>query len=105
MAQQGKLESGGPHSVQISEHELERMISEHGLVVLDDLGSRQTVSDPRYEIVKMLLDKRTHKPLIVISNLSLDDLAKVYDQRVTERCGAGTVIDASALPDQRMATT
>lgn len=62
------------------------------LVVLDEIGQRSTVSDFAYDSVKQLLDIREGKPLLVLSNLGLDEIAKVYDDRVASRLVAGTVI-------------
>lgn len=65
---------------------------EAGLTVLDELGSRDRVSDFQYETVKRAIDERRDGPAIFISNLSLDRLEKVYDDRVASRLAAGTVI-------------
>jgi DNA replication protein DnaC len=62
------------------------------LVVLDELGCRATVSEFHYEAVKQAIDERHGKPLVVISNLTLGDVAKVYDDRVFSRLAAGTVV-------------
>lgn len=62
------------------------------LVVLDEVGSSAKVSEFHYETVKKLLDRREGLPLVCISNLSLDRLAEVYDDRVASRLAAGTVI-------------
>lgn len=63
------------------------------LVVLDELGARQTVSDTHYECVQQVLDMREGYPLILISNLSLDQIEQRYDDRIASRCGAGTVVE------------
>lgn len=67
-------------------------IARRPLVVLDELGSRDRVSDHHYEVVKRLLDERHGKPLAVASNHPLGALEKLYDDRVTSRLSAGTLV-------------
>jgi chromosomal replication initiation ATPase DnaA len=59
---------------------------------MDELGSKQTVSDHHYETVKRAIDERYGKPAIFISNLSITQLAAVYDDRIASRLSAGTVL-------------
>ena len=70
------------------------------LVVLDEIGARSP-SDFAYETIKRVLDEREGKPLVVISNLTLEALAKLYDDRVSSRLAAGTVIEVAG-PDRRV---
>lgn len=70
------------------------------LVVLDELGTRLTVSDTHYEVVQRVLDMRETYPLIVVSNLTPDVIARVYDDRIASRCVAGTVVELKG-PDCR----
>jgi DNA replication protein DnaC len=63
------------------------------LVVLDELGTRQNVTDTHYECVQRVLDLREGYPLVVVSNLGLRDIARVYDARIASRCEAGTVVE------------
>lgn len=62
------------------------------LVVLDEIGGRGSVSDHHYDCVKRLLDEREGRPTLCLSNLSLGELAKLYDDRVASRLAAGTVV-------------
>jgi len=71
------------------------------LVVLDEVGTRGTVSDWHYETVKRVLDTREGKPLLVAGNLSLDALAQVYDDRVASRLVGGSVVHIGG-PDRRL---
>ncbi len=66
---------------------------ESKLVVLDELGTRQKVSDWNYECAKRGIDNREGKPIILISNVGPDDLEALYDQRIASRCCAGTVVE------------
>ncbi len=66
--------------------------TEARLTVLDELGSREKVGDFVYNTTKQLIDVRAGKPLIVISNLDLNALGVLYDDRITSRLAAGTVV-------------
>jgi hypothetical protein len=71
--------------------------------ILDELGIREHVSDHVYAVAKTALDVRERRPLIVLSNIGLDRIAELFDDRVASRCAAGTVIDLAGYPDQRIA--
>lgn len=75
---------------------------EANCTVLDELGARDKVSDFQYECVKRAIDERHMKPAIFISNLGLDQLARVYDDRIASRLAAGTVIQFTG-EDMRLA--
>ncbi len=66
-------------------------IAREPLVVLDELGVRG-VTDFHYENVQQLIEERNQRPLVVISNSPLADLARVYDDRIASRMAAGTVL-------------
>lgn len=63
------------------------------LVVLDEIGTREKVTDTQYDTVKKLLDIREHAPLILISNHPIPKIAEIYDSRIASRCEAGTVVE------------
>ncbi len=65
------------------------------LAVIDDVGLRASANDTQYEAMKMALDQREDLPLIVTSNLDLPGLGMVFDLRVMDRIGCGTVIELS----------
>lgn len=71
------------------------------VVVLDEVGGRDKVSDFHYDTVKGVLDAREYKPLVVISNLGLEQIAELYDMRITSRLGAGTVVEVAG-DDRRL---
>lgn len=66
-------------------------IYDAALVVLDELGCREHVSDAHYECVKRVIDERLGRPLILISNHDLQTIARIYDDRVFSRIASGTV--------------
>ncbi len=76
-------------------------LTHQSLVVLDEIGTRDRVSDHHYECVKRVLDDRHGKPLILLSNLDLTTIAQVYDDRLASRMAAGTVLKLDG-PDMRL---
>lgn len=65
------------------------------LVVLDEIGGRDRVTDHNYECVQRMLDERSCMPLICISNHDLTRITDLYDDRIASRLAAGTVIGVS----------
>ena len=63
------------------------------VAILDEIGARERVSDFHYETVKRAIDSREGQPLILVSNLTIGQIAKVYDDRIASRMAAGTVIE------------
>ena len=78
-----------------------RIIGEASLVILDELGSRENVSDAQYETVKDVIDSREDKPFIAISNLKLEQLSSVYDGRISSRLSQGTLFEVGGK-DRRL---
>lgn len=72
------------------------------LMVLDEIGARNRVSDFAYETVQRVLDDRHGKPLVCISNLDPARLAQLYDDRIVSRLAAGTVFHLTG-EDRRLA--
>ena len=72
--------------------------------VLDELGTRGAVSAAQYENVYRAIDRRKGKPLVVISNLSPDELVTsgAYDDRVMSRAASGTIVEFTG-EDRRFA--
>ncbi len=76
----------------IRESEVWKEWQDAPLVVLDELGLRENVTSARYETIEKAIDLRENKPAVYISNLSLEALGRVYDDRISSRLSAGTVI-------------
>lgn len=68
-----------------------REITESSLAILDDIGCREKVNDVHLEAVKTFMDKRKFLPTIYVSNLSVEQIEKVYDDRIASRCSEGTL--------------
>jgi DNA replication protein DnaC len=63
------------------------------LVVLDDVALRDRVSEAQYEVMQEFLSRRQGRPTVITGNLSIEQVAKVYDDRVASRLAAGTCIE------------
>lgn len=62
------------------------------LCILDELGTRGNVTDHAYSALKRAIDDRCNRPLVLISNASIGDLARMYDDRIASRIAGGTVV-------------
>lgn len=71
------------------------------LVVLDEIGARNQVSDHHYENLKRAIDLREGRPAVFVSNHELGELAEVYDDRIASRLAAGTQVQF--VGDRRVA--
>jgi len=72
------------------------------LVVLDELALREKVSDWHYDQVKRVIDDREGRPLVVLSNMDPQQIARLYDDRIASRLAGGTVVCLDG-PDRRLA--
>lgn len=70
------------------------------VLFVDDIGLRSP-TDSQYEILFELFDRREGKPTIYTSNLSPNEIAKIYDDRIASRICRGTRIEFSGV-DRRM---
>lgn len=78
-----------------------KRITDRPLVVIDDCGAREKVSDTHYEVIKLVLDLREGKPLVVTSNHNLETIARLYDARIADRLTAGTVLELAGESRRR----
>ena len=69
-----------------------RLLPDYNLVVVDELATRSKASDLEYTTLKHLVDAREDLPAIYISNVSPDDISRVYDDRIASRVLCGTVV-------------
>lgn len=75
-------------------------IAERNLIVVDEVGARDRVTDFAYNMLKGVLDKREGRPLIVISNVTANAIAHLFDDRIASRLFCGTVCHVEG-DDQR----
>lgn len=61
------------------------------LAVLDEIGCRGTASDHVYDVLLTALDSRQEMPLVCVTNLTVEEIANVFDDRIASRLCAGTV--------------
>lgn len=102
-AQQGRLEwSELGRGGNIWPEGVWKRIAAAPLVVLDELGTRETVSDAQFEAVKRCIDERAWKPFVAISNLPLASLGRLYDARIVSRLASGTTFEIHGK-DRRLA--
>ena len=72
-----------------------RQVIESQIVVLDEIGDRDKASEHEVTCVKRMLDLRQGKPLVCMSNRSLEDLGEMYGDPIASRMGCGTTIEVS----------
>jgi DNA polymerase III delta prime subunit len=100
-AQAGRLQwSNGGYGGTHWPEDVWKWVAGAPLVVVDEIGSRSP-SDFAYETVKRVLDEREGRPLVVISNLTLESLTRLYDDRVASRLAGGTVVEVGGS-DRRL---
>lgn len=76
----------------ITEREYWKTWERAPLCIIDELGTRGTISDAMYDTVKYAIDAREGRPLIVVSNLSMGEINRAFDDRITSRLSAGTIL-------------
>lgn len=78
-------------NVNYTEPNFWKAIREFPLVVIDDLATRGGYTEPQYDHLYDLIEERSLKPLVLVSNLSLKELGTVFDDRIVSRIARGTV--------------
>lgn len=69
-------------------------------VVLDELGGRDVASEAHREAVKLTLDARSSKPLVLCSNKCPEELKRIYGGPISSRLEGGTICEVTG-PDRR----
>jgi DNA replication protein DnaC len=96
-AQQGVLTWSNGHPR--SERDIWEAWGTTNLVVLDEIGTRNNPSDFQVEVLHQAIDARENKPVVFVSNLDLEDVCRVYGDRIASRLSRGTLIEFEG--DQR----
>jgi hypothetical protein len=78
-----------------------QIIAEKRLVVVDELGSREKVGDLHYQAVKRLADLRDRQPTVYVTNITPDDVGRLYDDRIASRLLCGSIFELAG-DDRRM---
>jgi hypothetical protein len=84
-----------------NEYEFFRLLTRVPLLVIDDVATRSSYTDPQFDNFYEVLDDRKRKPMIIASNLSLDELGDVFDDRIKSRVARGTIFTLGG-PDRRI---
>ena len=71
--------------------------------IMDEVGTRDRVSDHHFEALLEALNSREGRPTIFVSNSGRTQLSRVYDDRVASRLTGGTVVYVKG--DQRRGKT
>lgn len=88
-------------SIEITRSGLWNRIRKMGLMVIDEIGTRDA-SPHRYDALLRLLDTRNGLPLILTGNIEPGEaLARIYDERVQSRIAAGVIVRVTGN-DRRM---
>lgn len=88
-AQWGTLQSASGYK--LSDTEEWSTYSNAYLAVLDDIGARE-VSEHHHSTLMQSLEVRLSKRTVLTSNLTMEQLAAVYDDRIVSRLSAGTIV-------------
>src|SRR5262249_1273517 len=94
-SQQGRLivhGLAGYGSTTIWPEDYWRRLGGQPLIVLDEIGAREAISDHHYDCLHRLLEARKGRPLVAISNLEPERIERLYDARIFSRLASGTVI-------------
>lgn len=100
-ADRGELWHSGPNGAKISAGEIWRAWERVELVVLDEIGTRSKATDFQYETLKRAIDAREGRPAVFVSNLGLNAIRSLYDDRIASRLAAGEVVELQSA-DRRL---
>ncbi len=89
MSKNGDLWCRGPAGVRIWERDLWDRWASANICILDEIATRKP-TDSQYDTLKIALDKREGKPLVAISNLTMEEISTVCDDRIASRLDWGT---------------
>jgi len=88
--------------VKCNEHSFFRYLAGTPLLVVDDVATRSGYTDAQYDNFYEVLEERKFKPTVVVSNLDLNGIATVFDDRVASRLARGTAFQLGG-DDRRLA--
>lgn len=68
-------------------------VGKKALAALDEIGAREKAGDLVYGVVKDFADRREnkHHVAVYVSNLDVEHLARLFDDRIADRLTCGTV--------------
>lgn len=97
-----QLVPSGGQMVEMSLSGFWRRLQNVGLVVIDEIGTREATAH-RYDAFRDVLEIRKGKPLILTGNLDpkTSKIAEVYDERIQSRIAAGVLLEVKGT-DKRL---
>lgn len=98
-----RIKASFSQEAQETEAEIISRISDLELLVLDDLGAEKS-SDFVLQTIYTIMDMRSreHKPIIITSNLSLDEIAQKLSDRVASRIAGMCKVIVMTGKDRRL---
>lgn len=97
---EGKIALGGGAGLVNEKRFWEIRVDRPELLVIDDIGLRKATNS-QFEIIFELVDRRVGLPTVFTSNCDLDGISATFDERISSRFSAGTVIEMNG-PDRRI---
>lgn len=89
------------HEPKVFERDWIKMMRAHRLLIVDDIGRRARESDHVLDtLIRLLNCCEGGHPLVLATNLSPDEIAVNYDDRIASRMASGTVVNIESV-DQR----
>jgi DNA replication protein DnaC len=88
------------YAVHTTEQQMLRRLEQIGILVLDDVGTRQ-LSEAQTEALRAVLDCRVRKPLLVTTNCTSEQLQASVGARNTSRLLAGAVVKIAGSDRRR----
>lgn len=85
----------------LSERDWIKLIRDERLIIVDDIGRRAKESDHVLDtLIRVLNAREGGHPLVLVTNLTPEELAHNYNDRIASRMVAGTVVNVDSI-DQR----
>jgi hypothetical protein len=97
----GRLQSGS--GFPLSDQDVQNEWTRPHLAVMDELNSREQATDFQRDTIQDCLDFRQGRPTVFTSNISLEDIAVVFCDRIASRLNRGTKVHVKG--DQRKGRT
>ena len=86
------IRRSGGQQIELTLNNLWKWVESAGLIVIDEIGTRQA-SSQRFDALLRLLDVRRGKPMILTGNIDPKAaIAELYDERVQSRIVGGSIV-------------
>jgi len=78
-------------SYRLTVHDVRSGLRNCALLVVDELARRERPSGSEADVVHLACSVREGRPFIAISNRTLSEISRIYDDAIASRLAAGTV--------------